>query len=75
MGKGRGALAEEPADARHARGQALLDLSREDLDPYGIEELHERVAVLEAEIVRTSAHLDRKQSSRAAADALFAKRD
>ena len=75
MGKGRAIVAEEPTEARRARGQALLDLAREDLDPYGLEELHERIARLESEIVRTSAHLDRKRSNRAAADALFARRD
>ncbi len=68
-------MAEEPAEARRARGQALLDVTREDLDLLGVEELRERIAILEAEIVRVRAQIDRKQSSRAAADALFAKRD
>ncbi len=68
-------MAEEPAEARRARGQALLDLSREDLELFGIDELEERIGVLEAEITRARAQVDRKQSSRAAADALFARRD
>ncbi len=68
-------MAEEPAEARRARGQALLDVSREDLELYGADELLERIELLEAEIVRVRAQIAKKQSSRAAADALFSKRD
>ncbi len=68
-------MAEEPAEARRARGQALLDVSREDLELYGADELQERIEMLEAEIVRARAQIGKKQSSRAAADALFSKRD
>jgi uncharacterized small protein (DUF1192 family) len=67
-------MAEEPAEARRARGQALLDVTREDLELFGTDELQERIALLEAEIVRVRGQLTRKQSSRAAADALFSKR-
>jgi len=68
-------MAEEPAEARRARGQALLDVTKEDLELFGTDELGERIAMLEDEIARVRAQLGRKQSSRAAADALFAKRD
>ncbi len=68
-------MAEEPAEARRARGQSLLDVSREDLELYGADELLERIELLEAEIARARAQIGKKQSSRAAADALFSKRD
>ena len=68
-------MSEEPAEVRRLRGQLLIDLGREDLDLFGIEELKERIALLEAEIGRVQAQLDKKQASRAAADALFGRRD
>ncbi len=68
-------MSEEPADIRRARGHILVDLAREDLDLWGVEELKERIALLEQEIGRTRAQMDRKQAGRAAADALFARRD
>lgn len=68
-------MAEEPAEARKARGQALLDVTREDLELFGGDELEERIALLEFEIARIRAQINRKHSSRAAADALFAPRD
>jgi uncharacterized small protein (DUF1192 family) len=67
-------MAEEPAEARRARGQDLLDVTREDLELFGTDELEERIALLEGEIARVRAQLSKKQSSRAAADALFSKR-
>jgi uncharacterized small protein (DUF1192 family) len=67
-------MAEEPAEPRRARGQALLDVMREDLELFGTGELEERVALLEAEITRVRAQMAKKQSTRAAADALFSKR-
>lgn len=68
-------MIDEPAEARRARGQSLIDLAREDLDLYGVEELNERIAGLEAEIARARAQIDKKQAGRAAADALFSKPD
>ncbi len=68
-------MAEEPAEARRARGQALLEVTREDLELFGGDELEERIAQLEFEIARVRAQIDRKHSSRAAADALFTRRD
>lgn len=62
---------EEPAEVRLARGQRLLEVTREDLELYGIEELEARLEVLQAEITRTRASIERKRAGRAAADALF----
>jgi len=67
-------MAEEPAEPRRLRGQALLDVTREDLELFGTGELEERIAMLEGEIARVRAQMAKKQSTRAAADALFAKR-
>lgn len=64
-------MIEEPAEPRRGRGQALMEVAREDLDLYAVEELQERIDLLQAEIARTRAQLDRKQAGRAAADALF----
>lgn len=68
-------MAEEPAEARRQRGQSLIDLAREDLEMFGADELGERIAALEAEIARARAQIARKQATRAAADALFSRRD
>ena len=64
-------MLEEAAEPRRGRGQALIDLAREDLEIYGVVELTERIEHLNAEIARTQAQLNRKQAGRAAADALF----
>lgn len=62
---------EEPAEARLGRGQRLIEVTREDLELYGVEELEARLEVLEAEINRTQGFIDKKRAGRAAADALF----
>jgi len=64
---------EEPPQPRASRGAIQDSLSREDLDLYSVEELADRIAVLEAEIARTKAARERKLSGRAAADALFSR--
>jgi len=64
-------MLEEAVEPRRGRGQALIDLAREDLDLYGVEELQARIELLNGEIARTQAQLNRKQAGRAAADALF----
>ena len=64
-------MLEEAIEPRRGRGQALIDLAREDLEIYGVVELTERIEHLNAEIARTQAQLNRKQAGRAAADALF----
>jgi len=68
-------MSDEPAEARRARGQALVDLAREDLELCGVEELNERIEVLTAEIERARAQLARKEASRAAADAFFTRKE
>lgn len=42
-----------------------------DLERFSVEELHERIEELKAEIVACEAELDKKQSHKSAADALF----
>jgi uncharacterized small protein (DUF1192 family) len=64
-------MLEDPAPPRRARGEALIDVTREDLDLYGVDELQERIDQLQAEAARTRAQFERKQAGRAAADALF----
>ncbi|MCR5877890.1 DUF1192 domain-containing protein [Phenylobacterium sp. J367] len=65
---------DEPAEVRVGRGQRLAEAVREDLDLYGFVELEERIEVLQSEIARVQAHLDRKRAGREAADALFSSR-
>ena len=69
-------MAEEDGElVRRARGWALVELAREDLELLAVADLEERIEALGAEIVRTRAQLERKRAGRAAADALFGKRD
>ena len=63
----------EELTARRARGQTLDELTREDLELYGADELRERIQALEGEIARVQTVLDRKEKGRSAADALFSK--
>ena len=58
-------------DLPRAKGDAASLLSKESLDPYSQGELSERIAILEAEIARVTAHRDRAAAHRSAADALF----
>ncbi len=53
------------------RRDTLTALTREDLDPFSVEELAARIAVLEQEIVRSRARMERAAQHRASADALF----
>ena len=46
-------------------------LAAEDLAPYSLDELADRIALLKAEIARVEAHRERASSHRSAADALF----
>ncbi|MBN9318620.1 MAG: hypothetical protein BGN86_15960 [Caulobacterales bacterium 68-7] len=64
-------MSDEPSEPRSFRGKALLDASREDLELYGVGELEERIELLQAEIARSKAQIERKRAGRAAADALF----
>jgi uncharacterized small protein (DUF1192 family) len=49
----------------------LAQLARQDLDPLSIDELHERIAALQAEIARVEAHIERAERDRSAAEELF----
>jgi uncharacterized small protein (DUF1192 family) len=49
----------------------VAQLGRQDLDPLSVEELDERIALLEAEIARCRAKKERAVNHRASADALF----
>jgi uncharacterized small protein (DUF1192 family) len=64
-------MMEEPQAPRAFRGWALTEAAHEDLDLYSVGDLEERIAQLQAEIVRTRAAMDKKRSGRAAADAFF----
>ena len=61
----------EDLEPRPRRDEALSALRREDLDAYSVEDLTDRVAELEAEIVRSRAAMDAKRAKKSAADALF----
>lgn len=54
-------------------GDPLVALARQDLDPLSVDELEERVAILEAEIVRVKGKIEGVTRFRAGADALFKK--
>jgi uncharacterized small protein (DUF1192 family) len=58
-------------DRPKRRGDAASLLSGESLDSYSRDELDDRIAALEAEILRTRNHRDRAAAHRQAADALF----
>ncbi|HXQ47702.1 MAG TPA: DUF1192 domain-containing protein [Caulobacteraceae bacterium] len=64
-------MLEEPPPPRRARGEALTEALREDLDLFAIQDLNERIELLEAEIRRVRDQIERKQAGREAADALF----
>ena len=66
---------EEAEPVRKPRGWAISEIGREDLELFGMSELEERIEALQAEIARTRAQIDRKRAGRAAADAVFGKRD
>lgn len=58
-------------DLPRPRGDAASLLSKEGLDSYSLDELSERIALLETEIARIKAHRDKAAAHRAAADAFF----
>lgn len=65
---------EEPAEVRIGRGQRLAEAMHEDLELYGVAELEERIEMLQSEVARVQNQIDKKRSSRAAADAFFSPR-
>jgi uncharacterized small protein (DUF1192 family) len=68
-------MTDEPAEIRRPRGWTVTEMAREDLDLFAVEDLKERIALLEAEIERCRAQVTRKTATRSAADALFSRRD
>ena len=54
-------------------GDPLKLLVKQDLDPLSVEELHDRIAVLEGEIARVRAKVETSVNHRATAEALFKK--
>ena len=54
-------------------GDPLAELGRQDLDPFSLDELEERIAALKAEIARVEAHRDAASKHLSAADELFKK--
>jgi uncharacterized small protein (DUF1192 family) len=68
------AMAQEDAEpVRRTRGWAIAEISKEDLELFGFSELEERIEMLQCEIARVRAQLERKHAGRAAADAVFFK--
>lgn len=49
----------------------VAEVAKQDLDPLSIDELHERIAMLENEIARVRQRIVRASDHRASADALF----
>ena len=52
-------------------GDPLTLLVKQDLDPMSVEELHNRIAILEGEIARVKAKIEASVNFRASADAVF----
>jgi uncharacterized small protein (DUF1192 family) len=63
----------EDSDRPRPIGDAASRLAGEDLAPLSQAELDERIALLEAEIARVSAHREKAAAHRTAANALFGK--
>lgn len=63
----------DEADLPKKKSDLLADLAHEDLDRLSIADLDERIAGLEAELVRTKAKRESAAQFRAAADSLFKK--
>ncbi|MCB2073940.1 MAG: DUF1192 domain-containing protein [Novosphingobium sp.] len=58
-------------DRPRPRGDAASLLAGESLDSYSLDELDARVATLEAEIARVTAHRNQAATHKLAAEALF----
>ena len=62
-------------DRPRPKGDAAGKLAGEDLSPYSIDELAERISLLEREIARVESHRLKASAHKNAADALFRKPD
>ena len=54
-------------------GDPLVLLTKQDLDPLSVEELHERIETLDGEIARVKAKIEAAVNHRASAEDLFRK--
>jgi uncharacterized small protein (DUF1192 family) len=61
----------EADDLPRRTDDPAAQLARQDLDPFSVEELAERIRLLEAEIARCRQKMERAVSHRASADSLF----
>jgi uncharacterized small protein (DUF1192 family) len=62
----------EVDDSLPRRGRDLVaELAKQDLDPFSVAELEERIASLEGEIARARRKIEHAVNHRASADALF----
>ncbi|WP_447726479.1 DUF1192 domain-containing protein [Sphingomonas koreensis] len=61
----------DEADLPRRKDDSAAQLARQDLDPFSVEELAERIQLLEAEIARCRQKMERAVNHRASADALF----
>ena len=61
----------EADDLPRRKDDPAAQLARQDLDPFSVEELAERITLLEAEIARCRQKMERAVNHRASADALF----
>jgi uncharacterized small protein (DUF1192 family) len=52
-------------------GDPLVQVARQDLDPFSVEELEERIAILALEMNRVQKKIQGSVNFRASADALF----
>ena len=60
-------------DLPRRRDDVLAALIKQPLDPLSVDELGERIEILEGEIARVKAHRSAATSQKAAAEALFRK--
>ncbi len=60
-------------DLPRRRSDELTALTKQSLGPLSVDELNDRIAVLEAEIARTKAHIAAADAQKSAAEALFRK--
>ena len=61
-------------DRPRPRGDHASHLASEDLAPYSLAELDERIALLTAEIARVESHKSKASAHRDAAEALFGRK-
>jgi uncharacterized small protein (DUF1192 family) len=62
----------EADDSLPRRSRDLVaELARQDLDPFSVAELNERIDALQSEITRSKRRIERAVGHRASADALF----